>query len=231
MEIGREGLRVRQTDATRDVLARAAAASTDDDAFSSYAEASTVPFRILRRACEIARRDAPVERREGIAHPRTDGGGEGGGGGPWLQDVVRGGGVELVAPSRPPRSRTLDAEIARLRRDAHDREYAAMTRDVSHSGGFGFGAHERTRTKDDGRLRMSALTRDLGFGAHVVTVMFACALGGWFAGDAIARGSRDDEHGHHDQSSLVVKATLAGIGALGAMFVEAALFMLRDGRT
>ena len=65
MEIGREGLRVRQTDATRDVLARAAAASTDDDAFSSYAEASTVPFRILRRACEIARRDAPVERLEG----------------------------------------------------------------------------------------------------------------------------------------------------------------------
>ena len=224
MEIGREGLRVRQTDATRDVLARAAAASTDDDAFSSYAEASTVPFRILRRACEIARRDAPVERREGIAHPRTDGGGEGGG--PWLQDIVRGGGVELVAPSRPPRSRTLDAEIARLRRDAHDREYAAMTRDVSHSGGFGFGAHERTRTKDDGRLRMSALTRDLGFGAHVVTVMFACALGGWFAGDAIIRGDDDDS-----ARNAIVKASLAGIGAIGAMTVEALLFMLRDSRT
>ena len=225
MEIGREGLRVRQTDATRDVLARVAAASTDDDAFSSYAEASTVPFRILRRACEIARRDAPVERREGIAHPRTDGGGEGGGGGPWLQDVVRGGGVELVAPSRPPRSRTLDAEIARLRRDAHDREYAAMTRDVSHSGGFGFGAHERTRTKDDGRLRMSALTRDLGFGAHVVTVMFACALGGWFAGDAIVRDDDDSAR------NAIVKASLAGIGAIGAMTVEALLFMLRDSRT
>ena len=224
MEIGREGLRVRQMDATRDVLARAATASTDDDAFSSYAEASTVPFRTLRRACEIARRDAPVERREGIAHPRTDGGGEGGG--PWLQDIVRGGGVELVAPSRPPRSRTLDAEIARLRRDAHDREYAAMTRDVSHSGGFGFGAHERTRTKDDGRLRMSALTRDLGFGAHVVTVMFACALGGWFAGDAIVRGD-DDESARN----AIVKASLAGIGAIGAMTVEALLFMLRDGRT
>lgn len=222
MEIGREGLRVRQTDATRDVLARAAAASTDDGAFSSYAEASTVPFRILRRACEIARRDAPVERREGIAHPRTDGGG--GGGGPWLQDIVRGGGVELVAPSRPPRSRTLDAEISRLRRDAHDREYAAMTRDVSHSGGFGFGAG-RTRTKDDGRPRMSALTRDLGFGAHVVTVMFACALGGWFAGDAIVRG--DD----HPARNTIVKASLAGIGAIGAMTVEALLFMLRDSRT
>jgi hypothetical protein len=54
----------------------------------------------------------------------------------------------------------------------------------------------------------------------------------------VVRGRRDrsresggDEHDHDDQSSLVVKATLAGIGALGAMFVEAALFMLRDGRT
>ena len=215
MEIGREGLRVRQTDATRNVLARAAAASTDDGTFASYAGESTVPFRILRRACEIAR--SP----EGTEHPGT-----GGGGGPWLQDVVRGGGVELVAPSRPPRSRTLDAEIARLRRDAHDREYAAMTRDVSHSGGFGFGAHERTRTKDDGRLRMSALTRDLGFGAHVVTVMFACALGGWFAGDAIVRGD-DDESARN----AIVKASLAGIGAIGAMTVEALLFMLRDSRT
>ena len=214
MEIGREGLRVRQTDATRDVLARAAAASTDDDAFSSYAEASTVPFRILRRACEIAR--SP----EGTEHPGT-----GGGGGPWLQDVVRGGGVQLVAPVPPARARALDAEISRLRRDAHDREYAAMTRDVSHSGGFGFGAHERTRTKDDGRLRMSALTRDLGFGAHVVTVMFACGLGGWFAGDAIVRGDDDSAR------NAIVKASLAGIGAIGAMTVEALLFMLRDSRT
>ena len=214
MEIGREGLRVRQTDATRNVLARAAAASTDDGTFASYAEESTVPFRILRRACEIAR--SP----EGTEHPGT-----GGGGGPWLQDVVRGGGVQLVAPVPPARARALDAEISRLRRDAHDREYAAMTRDVSHSGGFGFGAHERTRTKDDGRLRMSALTRDLGFGAHVLTVMFACALGGWFAGDAIIRGDDDSAR------NAIVKASLAGIGAIGAMTVEALLFMLRDGRT
>ena len=53
MEIGREGLRVRQTDATRNVLARAAAASTDDGTFASYAGESTVPFRILRIAQAI----------------------------------------------------------------------------------------------------------------------------------------------------------------------------------
>lgn len=221
MEIGREGLRVRQTDATRDVLARAAAASTDDGtSFSSCAGESTVPFRILRRACEIARRDAPVE------HPGADGEGKG----PWLQDVVRGGGVELVAPSPPAaRSRALDAKIAQLRRDANDREYAAMTRDVSHSRTGGI--HD----PDDGRLKMSALTRDLGFGAHVVTVMFACGLGGWFAGDAIVRGFGDDVSNRGDdsvtQSATIVKASLAGIGAIGAMTVEALLFMLRDSRT
>ena len=220
MEIGREGLRVRQTDATRNVLARAAAASTDDGTFASYAGESTVPFRILRRACEIAR--SP----EGTEHPGT-----GGGGGPWLQDVVRGGGVQLVAPVPPARARALDAEISRLRRDAHDREYAAMTRDMSHSGGFGFDPNKHK--KDDGRLRMSALTRDLGFGAHVLTVMFACALGGWFAGDAIVRGFGDLDDRFDDVSvtRTIVKASLAGIGAIGAMTVEALLFMLRDGRT
>ena len=128
-----------------------------------------------------------------------------------------------TSPDRNPRHGTQSSTPSwrKLRREKEDREYDEMTADVNKGGGVA----------DDGRLKMSSLTRDLGFGAHVVTVMFACALGGWFAGAAIARGSRDDEHGHHDQSSLVVKATLAGIGALGAMFVEAALFMLRDGRT
>ena len=217
MTIGPEGLRVRQTDATRDVLTRAATVQkkktaegdndADDDAneFANHAQENTVPFRLLRRACDALRASAgPSE-----------------GDGPYLQDITIGGGVHLTGPKPAPRDPKLDAILAKLRREKEDREYDEMTADVNKGGGVA----------DDGRLKMSSLTRDLGFGAHVVTVMFACALGGWFAGDAIARGSRDDEHGHHDQSSLVVKATLAGIGALGAMFVEAALFMLRDGRT
>ena len=210
MTIGPEGLEVRQTDATRDVLTRAAtvaAKKTTDDAseFANHAQENTVPFRLLRRACDALRASAgPSE-----------------GDGPYLQDIIRSGGVHLTGPKPAPRDPKLDAILAKLRREKEDREYDEMTADVNKGGGVA----------DDGRLKMSSLTRDLGFGAHVVTVMFACALGGWFAGAAIARGSRDDEHGHHDQSSLVVKATLAGIGALGAMFVEAALFMLRDGRT
>ena len=215
MTIGPEGLEVRQTDATRDVLTRAAkevqkkkkTEGTNDDAveFAHHAQENTVPFRLLRRACDALRASAgPSE-----------------GDGPYLQDIIRSGGVHLTGPKPAPRDPKLDAILAKLRREKEDREYDEMTADVNKGGGVA----------DDGRLKMSSLTRDLGFGAHVVTVMFACALGGWFAGAAIARGSRDDEHGHHDQSSLVVKATLAGIGALGAMFVEAALFMLRDGRT
>ena len=216
MTIGPEGLRVRQTDATRDVLTRAATVQkkktaegdndADDDAneFANHAQENTVPFRLLRRACDALRASAgPSE-----------------GDGPYLQDITIGGGVHLTGPKPAPRDPKLDAILAKIRREKEDREYDEMTADVNKGG-----------VADDGRLKMSSLTRDLGFGAHVVTVMYACALGGWFAGAAIARGSRDDEHGHHDQSSLVVKATLAGIGALGAMFVEAALFMLRDGRT
>ena len=219
MTIGPEGLEVRQTDATRDVLTRAAkevqkkktTAEGDNDAdvnaneFANHAHENTVPFRLLRRACDALRSSArPSE-----------------GDGPYLQDITIGGGVHLTGPKPAPRDPKLDAILAKIRREKEDREYEEMTADVNKGGGVA----------DDGRLKMSSLTRDLGFGAHVVTVMFACALGGWFAGAAIARGSRGDEHGHHDQSSLVVKATLAGIGALGAMFVEAALFMLRDGRT
>lgn len=216
MTIGPEGLRVRQTDATRDVLTRAATVQkkktaegdndADDDAneFANHAQENTVPFRLLRRACDALRASAgPSE-----------------GDGPYLQDITIGGGVHLTGPKPAPRDPKLDAILAKIRREKEDREYDEMTADVNKGG-----------VADDGRLKMSSLTRDLGFGAHVVTVMFACALGGWFAGAAIARGSRDDEHDHDDQSSLIVKATLAGIGALGAMFVEAALFMLRDGRT
>ena len=216
MTIGPEGLRVRQTDATRDVLTRAATVQkkktaegdndADDDAneFANHAQENTVPFRLLRRACDALRASAGPSSEDG----------------PYLQDITIGGGVHLTGPKPAPRDPKLDAILAKIRREKEDREYDEMTADVNKGG-----------VADDGRLKMSSLTRDLGFGAHVVTVMFACALGGWFAGAAIARGSRDGDEHHHDQSSLIVKATLAGIGALGAMFVEAALFMLRDGRT
>ena len=219
MTIGPEGLRVRQTDATRDVLTRAAkevrkkkkTTEGDDESddvnaneFANHAQEQTVPFRLLRRACDALRASAGPSSEDG----------------PYLQEITIGGGVHLTGPKPAPRDPKLDAILAKLRREKEDREYDEMTADVNKGG-----------VADDGRLKMSSLTRDLGFGAHVVTVMFACALGGWFAGAAIARGSRDGDEHHHDQSSLIVKATLAGIGALGAMFVEAALFMLRDGRT
>ena len=213
MTIGPEGLRVRQTDATRDVLTRAATvqkkktAEGDNDAddvnaneFANHAQENTVPFRLLRRACDALRASAgPSE-----------------GDGPYLQDIIRSGGVHLTGPKPAPRDPKLDAILAKIRREKEDREYDEMTADVNKGGGVA----------DDGRLKMSSLTRDLGFGAHVVTVMFACALGGWFAGDAIVRGDDDDS-----ARNAIVKASLAGIGAIGAMTVEALLFMLRDSRT
>jgi hypothetical protein len=120
-----------------------------------YVDAEKVPFRLLHRVCEALRDE--------------DGGGEG----PWLQDLVRGesGGVALEAPRRPPRDPELEARCRRLRDDLEQREYDEMTRDV------------RGKRGDEG-LKMSTLTRELGFGAHVVTVMAACFAGGMVTGEA-----------------------------------------------
>jgi hypothetical protein len=49
------------------------------------------------------------------------------------------------------------------------REYDEMTKDV-------------TGMRRGAGVKMSGLTRDLGFGAHVLTVMAACFVGGMVAG-------------------------------------------------
>ena len=70
---------------------------------------------------------------------------------------------------------------------------------------------------------MSALTRDLGFAAHVVTVAAACFVGGAFVGRSIVNGGGD-------QSDVAVPAVCA-VAAFAAMIVEALLFILRDAKT
>ena len=140
MTIGPEGLEVRQTDATRDVLTRAAkevqkkktTAEGDNDAdvnaneFANHAHENTVPFRLLRRACDALRSSArPSE-----------------GDGPYLQDITIGGGVHLTGPKPAPRDPQLDAILAKIRREKEDREDEEMTADVNKGGGVA----------DDGRL-------------------------------------------------------------------------------
>ena len=74
-----------------------------------------------------------------------------------------------------------------------------------------------------GGLKMSALTRDLGFAAHVVTVAAACFVGGAFVGRSIINGG--------DQSDVAVPAVCGAVAAFAAMIVEALLFILRDAKT
>jgi hypothetical protein len=66
---------------------------------------------------------------------------------------------------------------------------------------------------------MSDATRELGFGAHVVTLMGACFLAGAVAGRSIA------------PESVTVQAVLGAVGMFAALMVEALLFMLRDAKT
>ena len=143
MTIGPEGLEVRQTDATRDVLTRAAkevqkkkkttegtndADDVNANEFANHAQENTVPFRLLRRACDALRASAgPSE-----------------GDGPYLQDITIGGGVHLTGPKPAPRDPKLDALLAKIRREKEDREYEEMTADVNKGGGVA----------DDGRLKM-----------------------------------------------------------------------------
>ena len=177
--IGAEGLRVRQTPASRDALRRASASK-------DVVDAETVPFRLLRDVA-VALRDA-------------------GGSGPYLQDLVRGGGLALDPPRRAARNPALELRCHDLREAQEAREYAAMTEDV-------------TRDRRGGGIRMSDLTRDIGFGAHVVTLMGACFLGGAVAGRSIA------------PESVTVQAVLGAVGMFAALMVEALLFMLRDAKT
>lgn len=190
MSIGAEGLCVRQTEATAGALRRASRASTPTVGSKSsttpvrvgtppslkeisvsedlgaeaalYVDAEEVPFRLLKRVCEALRADAAAR------------GGDGGDGGPWLQDLVRGGGVALKPPKRPPRNAELEARCQQLRDEMAQKEYDEMTKDVMGTG---------TRRGGEG-LKMSTLTRELGFGAHVITMMAACFVGGVVTGEA-----------------------------------------------
>ena len=91
--IGAEGLRVRQTPATRDALRRVSAST-------HVVDAETVPFHLLRDVA-VALRDA------------------GDVSGPYLQDLVRGGGLALDPPrraARDPRSSSVHICARRRRR-------------------------------------------------------------------------------------------------------------------
>ena len=126
--------------------------------------------------------------------------------GPRLQDLTRGGGLALESPTRAPRDPALEARCRALRENLQAAAYDRMTRDVRHASA----AHGP---------RVSALTRDLGFGAHVLTAMVACFAVGVAAGRSFAP---DD---------IVAQAALGAAGMFCAMIAEAVLFILRDAKT
>jgi hypothetical protein len=127
MVIGGEGLRLVQTVATRDALRRGCCS----DAVIDH---ETVPFRVLVDVARALRGDGA------------------GGCGPYLQDLVRGGGLALRAPTRVKRDPTLERRCVALRDKQEQRKYESMTKDVTNESKTGQG------------IRMSDVTRELGFG-------------------------------------------------------------------
>jgi hypothetical protein len=182
MVIGGEGLRLVQTVATRDALRRGCCS----DAVIDH---ETVPFRVLVDVARALRGDGA------------------GGCGPYLQDLVRGGGLALRAPTRVKRDPTLERRCVALRDKQEQRKYESMTKDVTNESKTGQG------------IRMSDVTRELGFGAHVLTLMAACFAGGVVAGRSFA------------PDNTTTQVVLGTVGMFIAMMVEALLFMLRDART
>ena len=108
-------------------------------------------------------------------------------------------------PPRPPRSAELEERCQRLRRAAEDAEYADMVKDVDPGKGRGAA----------GGPLLCSYVEQLGFGLHVVTVMFACFVGGTYAG----------KHALGPGAAGPLVGGLAG--AILALLVEATLFLIR----
>ncbi len=195
---GPEGLRVSQTRASRDALRRV---SASDGVGTPALRADAASFADEATVPFRVLRDVAAALRAS------------GGGGPYLQDLAAGATLALASPPpRPPRDPALEARCASLRRALDRAAYDDMTRDVA------------ARPPAAGGLKMSALTRDLGFAAHVVTVAAACFVGGAFVGRSIVMNGGD-------QSDVAVPAVCGAVAAFAAMIVEALLFILRDAKT
>mmetsp|Transcript_29531 Transcript_29531/g.56760 ORF Transcript_29531/g.56760 Transcript_29531/m.56760 type:complete len:227 (-) Transcript_29531:163-843(-) len=125
--------------------------------------------------------------------------------GPWLHNLVARG---LDLPKAPTRTRSpeLEERVARLRLVQQEREYAALTADVS--------ARETAAQNVES---FSTFKDQIGFGAHVAAAMLTLMLLGGCAARAV---------------SASPVAELAGVllGAVVGMLAEVLLFIIRTTR-
>ncbi|CAI7735098.1 unnamed protein product [Closterium sp. NIES-54] len=143
----------------------------------------------------------------------------------WLlHEVLEGSHVLLPAPPEPPKkSAELEARLAALKEAEEQRQYRELVRDVVPKGAKGRGAIGGAGGVDDeddfggqgGSSYLASYREQLGFGMHVVGVMFTCYLLGHFAASALIK----------DQPAL--HPVGGAVGLIFGMLLETTLFIIR----
>ena len=127
----------------------------------------------------------------------------GGGGGPYLHELLRGAPLELPGPP-PPRSRSaaLEATLRSLREREDNARYAEMVRDV---------------VPPPPAEPLSVYAEQVGFGLNVILMMFTLFMVGYFGAQGFS-------------ASPAVQLGAGLCGASGALLLETALLILRFNR-
>ncbi|CAI5461299.1 unnamed protein product [Closterium sp. Yama58-4] len=142
----------------------------------------------------------------------------------WLlHEVLQGCHVLLPAPPEPPKkSAELEARLADLREAEEQRRYRELVRDVVPKGakgrgvtGAGGGDDEEDLGGQGGSSYLASYREQLGFGMHVVGVMFTCYLLGHYAASALIK----------DQPAL--HPVGGAVGLIFGMLLETTLFIIR----
>ncbi|XP_066376223.1 uncharacterized protein [Miscanthus floridulus] len=123
---------------------------------------------------------------------------------PQLRDLLQG--AEFVLPSPKPREKSdqLKARLEKLREIQERKEYAELVRDVA------------PPSKDDAPEPFSSYKDQIGFGLHVVVIMFT----GYLVGFAMFKALFNN--------SAVLNAAGGILGLVGGMLVETVLFIIRS---
>lgn len=128
---------------------------------------------------------------------------------PWMHEVIKGSALAFKRP--PPRPQCLEFQqrLAKLRAAQQEKEYQEMTQDVTR-------LERETRLKEQDAF--ATFKDQIGFGLHVVVIMYTCYLLGEYAGQSFSSSS---------------SAKLAGGlgGMCVGMFVETFLFIIRTTRS
>jgi len=126
--------------------------------------------------------------------------------GPWLHKIAADGGLDLKPPPPKTKNPELVARLQKLRVLEEERKYQDLTSDVDFK--------ERTAKETE---HFSSFREHIGFGTHVIVVMFTLFLLGHHAAK-------------HFSELQIIHITGGLVGAILGLMVETLLFIIRTSR-